>query len=203
MLLCGELTCIRWGARVRINVQTDCHTICSCCVDPVDPNKPPRSARTLEAVPISAQLYYRHQDVARYYSHSANMASRALNDEEVLSEMNKMVCYKLCYAERANNTPARARYRPLFLTTCVPGCVHQAGGTGKGSRDQGQGRWRICHWEGADLLRPLSGGLRSPNSVSGCRLALSSRNSKLSMPSTRRSERALRSLRRCTWYISL
>ena len=26
MLLCGELTCIRWGARVRINVQTDCHT---------------------------------------------------------------------------------------------------------------------------------------------------------------------------------
>ena len=25
MLLCGELTCIRWGARVRINVQTDCH----------------------------------------------------------------------------------------------------------------------------------------------------------------------------------
>ena len=26
MLLCGELTFIRWGARVRINVQTDCHT---------------------------------------------------------------------------------------------------------------------------------------------------------------------------------
>lgn len=64
------------------------------------------------------------------------MASRALNDEEVLSEMNKMVCYQLCYSERANNTPsAWARYRLLFLTTCVPGRVHQAGGTGKGSRD--------------------------------------------------------------------
>ena len=31
MLLCGELTCIRWGARVRINVQTDCHTLSGRC----------------------------------------------------------------------------------------------------------------------------------------------------------------------------
>jgi hypothetical protein len=54
------------------------------------------------------------------------MAARPLNDDEVLSEMNKMV---------------RSSIRPSHVTQRggCPGGFHQARSLGKGSGDQGQG----------------------------------------------------------------
>lgn len=58
------------------------------------------------------------------------MASRPLNDDEVLSEMNKMVRMHARSPSEAASHDAQCVYTACCLITPrTTGCVHQAGGT--------------------------------------------------------------------------
>ena len=61
------------------------------------------------------------------------MASRPLNDEDVLSEMNKMVDSSPSHFDSVMTLPRGVPFRLL-------GCVHQAGVPGESSRAQSKGR---------------------------------------------------------------
>lgn len=69
--------------------------------------------------------------------------SGALDDNEMQSEMNKMVGI-VCASLELGLLSAR-----LLIRRWAPGRVHLAGGEGEGPRDSGQGRRGVCDREGA------------------------------------------------------
>lgn len=92
----------------------------------------------MSRIPSSPRAY--HYPVPNSLSPPSytTMAARPLNDDEVLSEMNKMVRSVDPFSDTFLNAGG----------ACL-GCFHQTRSLGKGSRDQSQGRRRVCHREGA------------------------------------------------------
>lgn len=116
-----------------------------------------------------------------------------LTDDEVVSEMRKMVSRRpppLCATgvlegDKVRTCLLRAALTPHRLCATATDGLHQAGGAREGARDQGQGRRRVCHREGASplaLIRVASLGLRctrphavTPNTRADARLLASRR----------------------------
>ena len=78
-----------------------------------------------------------------------------MNDDEVLTELTKMVRSLVAIAQRTNDvSPSCTRQK---------GRLHQTRGVGEGPRDQGQSRRGIRYREGAFVPLPLSESPRRPS----------------------------------------